>query len=186
MTRSVRVGLTVVVLALGVLLLLPRRSVALSGEDQVEIQRAALLALFVTREHAKQLVFWNDAMHLSPTLQLLGESGVRVVPQLPDTSALALPLPVHVETLATMEQQFRTSPDAWETWFTRYPSSSGIIALTRPVPLATQKDGDEHVAVVVARTCGEHCHSAWRVVLQRTPTGVWRTRSVRPLALPRD
>lgn len=177
------------VLALGALLLVRQRSDTLSDQDQVEIQRAALLTLFTTRERAKQLVFWNDAQHLSPTIALLGESGVRVEAQQPDTSALAMPLPVHVETLATMERLFRESPDAWETWFMRYPASSGIIALTRPVLLAALDGGDDGAAraeVVVARTCGEHCHSAWRVTLQRTTNGAWRTRTVMPLPLPRD
>jgi hypothetical protein len=85
-----------------------------------------------------------------------------------------------------MEQQFRASPDGWEAWFQRFPASSGIIALTRPVRLPVLADGIERVAVVVARTCGEHCHSAWRLTLQRTLDGTWRTRSVEPLTLPRD
>jgi len=32
----------------------------------------------VSREHAKQLVFWRDGANLSPTLQLLRESGVQI------------------------------------------------------------------------------------------------------------
>ena len=97
-----------------------------------------------------------------------------------------MPMPVHLETLATMEQQFRASPDGWEVWFRRFPASSGIIALTRPVRLAALTDGVERVAVVVARTCGEHCHSAWRITLQRATGGEWRPLAVQPLTLPRD
>jgi hypothetical protein len=111
---------------------------------------------------------------------------VAVDAQQPDTAALALPLPVHVESLATMEEQFRASPDGWEAWFQRFPASSGIITLTRPVRLPVLADGINRVAVVVARTCGEHCHSAWRLTLQRAPGGGWRTRTVQPLTLPRD
>ena len=85
-----------------------------------------------------------------------------------------------------LERQFRASPDGWETWFKRFPASSGLIALTRPVLLATSANGLMRASVVVARTCGEHCHSAWRVTLQRTVDGAWRTRSVEPLTLPRD
>ena len=158
----------------------------LSEREAMAVQRAAVLTLFVEREHARILVFWNDGAHPSPTLRLLQTAGVAVDAQQPDTAALALPLPVHVESLATMEQQFRASPDGWEAWFQRFPASSGIIALTRPVRLPVLADGIDHVAVVVARTCGEHCHSAWRLTLQRRLDGTWRTRSIEPLTLPRD
>ena len=158
----------------------------LSEREAMAVQRAAVLTLFVEREHPRILVFWHDGAHPSPTLRLLRTAGVAVDAQQPDTAALALPLPVHVESLATMEQQFRASPDGWEAWFRRFPASSGIIALTRPVLLATSADGLVRASVVVARTCGEHCHSAWRVTLQRTVDGRWRTRSVEPLTLPRD
>jgi hypothetical protein len=179
-------ALAIVVLALGALLLLRLRPEKLGARDQASVQRAALLTLFVHREHARQLVFWSDAAHTSPTLALLGDIGLSLDAQQPDTAALALPMPVHLESLATMEQHFRTSPDGWETWFTRFPASSGIIALTRPELLPVLADGIARARVVVARTCGEHCHSAWRVTLQRTTDGAWRTRSVEPLTLPRD
>ncbi len=181
--------LLLIVLALGgwlLLLLLRRRTPALSERDQVSVQRAALLTLFVSREHAKQLVFWSDGANLSPTLQLLRESGVSVEAQQPDTAALALPMPVHLESLATLEQHFRAWPDGWEAWFTRFPASSGLVALTRPVALGANADGNERVAVVVARTCGEHCHSAWRVTLVRDAGRSWQTGTVEPLTLPRD
>jgi len=158
----------------------------LSRREAMAVQRAALLTLFVDREHARQLVFWSDAAHASPTVLLLREIGLRLEAQPPDTAALALPMPVHLETLATMEQQFRASPDGWETWFKRFPASSGIIALTRPELLPVVADGIARANVVVARSCGEHCHSAWRLSLQRTTDGAWRTRSVEPLTLPRD
>ncbi len=176
----------IVVLTLGALLLLRLRPAALSDRDRVSVQRAALLTLFVEREHAKRLVFWADSGHESPTVDLLRESGVSLVSDLPDTAALALPMPVHVETLATLEQHFRDIPDGWEAWFRRFPASSGIVVLTRPVFLAKSSDGMERAAVVVARTCGEHCHSAWRVTLQRGPDGAWQTVTVVPLTLPRD
>lgn len=176
----------VVVLALGASLLLRLRPVTLSDGEQASVQRAALLALFDAREHAKQLVFWSDTANLSPTLQLLRDVGVAVEAEPPDTAVLALPLPVHLESLATLEQQFRAEPDGWEAWFARFPASSGVVALTRPTVLVEGPDGAERVAVIVARTCGEHCHSAWRVTVIRLPRGVWQVRAIEPLALPRD
>lgn len=158
----------------------------LSERETMAVQRAAVLTLFVEREHPRRLVFWNDGAHLSPTLRVLREAGVALDAQQPDTVALALPLPVHLETLATMERQFRAFPDGWEVWFRRFPASSGIIALTQPVLLATSADGRVRASVVVARTCGEHCHSAWRITLQRATSGGWRTLTVAPLTLPRD
>ena len=163
-----------------------RRPRTLSERDAMAVQRAALLTLFVEREHARQLVFWSDETEASPTLRLLREAGMALDAQQPDTAALAMPMPVHLETLATMEQQFRASPDGWEVWFRRFPASSGIIALTRPVRLPALADGVERLAVVVARTCGEHCHSAWRITLQRATGGGWRPLTVQPLSLPRD
>lgn len=177
----------VVVLALGASLLLRLRPVTLSDAEQASVQRVALLALFQEREHAKQLVLWSDAAHLSPTLQLLRDSGVSVEAQQPDTAALSLPVPVHLESLASLERQFHAQPDGWEAWFTRFPASSGLVALTRPVVLAQNPDSPgRDVAVIVARTCGEHCHSAWRVTLLRHQRGSWQVRSVEPLTLPRD
>ena len=191
-TRRIRLFWTlgafypVVVLTLGVWLVLRLRPVALSARDEIAVQRTALLALFVSREHAKQLVFWNDRANVSPSLQLLRASGLPVEAQLPDTAALAMPMPVHLETLETLEQHFRARPDGWEAWFSRYPASSGIVALSRPMLLSTRADGDELVAVVVARNCGEHCHSAWRVMLSRRSGARWQIRSVEPLTLPLD
>jgi len=176
----------ILVLLLGALLLLRLTPTSLSPRDEMSIQRAALLSLFVDREHARQLVFWNDAAHASPTVLLLREIGLPLDARQPDTAALALPLPMHLESLATIEQHFRASPDGWETWFRRFPASSGIIALTRPELLPVMADGIVRASVVVARTCGEHCHSAWRVTLHRTDNDTWRTRSVAALTLPRD
>lgn len=128
------------------------------------MQRAALLTLFVSREHAKQIVFWSDGANLSP----------------------ALPMPVHPETLVTLEKLFRARPDGWESWFARFPASSGLVALTRPVVPGSNADGIGRVTVVGARTCGEHCHSAWRVTVVRDAGRSWRTRAVEPLTLSRD
>jgi len=185
-----------IVLALGGWFTLRPQSPLLSDRDQASVQRAALLTLFVSREHAKQLVFWSDTANLSPTLQLLRDSGVSVEAQQPDTAALALRMPVHLESLATLERQFRAAPDGWEAWFARFPASSGLIALTRPVVLGETAAGIARVAVVVARICGEHCHSAWRVTLARDALSrdalsrdagrSWRTVAVEPLTLPRD
>ncbi|QJR37418.1 hypothetical protein HKW67_18830 [Gemmatimonas groenlandica] len=187
---KLRVLYPVLVLALGAALLLRLRPATFSAREQAAVQRAALLALFDAREHAKRLVFWSDTTHLSPTLQLLRDSGVPFEAQPPDTAALALPLPVHLESLATLEQQFRAEPDGWEAWFARYPASSGLVALTRPTLLAQSPDGTQRdalsVAVIVARTCGEHCHSAWRVTLIRDRRNVWQVRAIEPLTLPRD
>lgn len=176
----------VVVLALGASLLLQQRPSALSDRDRVAVQRAALLTLFVEREHAQQLVFWSDSANASPTATLLRDAGVSLVNDWPDTAALALPMPVHLESLATLEQHFREEPDGWEAWFTRFPASSGIVVLTRPTVLTPGADGVVRASIVVGRTCGEHCHSAWRLTLVRTSTAAWRTIRVEPLTLPRD
>ena len=70
-------------------------------DHDAAVQRAALLTLFATREHAQRMVFWSDPVHESPTLGLLRAAGVPQVAAAPDTAALALPMPVHLETLAS-------------------------------------------------------------------------------------
>ncbi|MDQ8160564.1 MAG: hypothetical protein P3C12_14265 [Gemmatimonadota bacterium] len=162
------------------------REDAQTADDEAAVQRVALITLFVTREHARQLVFWNDRLHLSPTLRLLRDAGVPLVAQTADTAALRLPMPVHLESLTSLEAHFRRYPDGWEAWFRRYPGSSGLVALTRPTWLPAAADGSARAALVVGRTCGEHCHSAWRLTLARHPGAPWRSVSVVPIALPRD
>lgn len=159
---------------------------SLSARDQVALQRAALLTLFVQREHVQQMVFWSDTASDSPTLQLLRTSGLALVAVRPDTAALALPMPVHLETLATLEGHFRAYADGWEAWFRLFPASSGVVVLTRPVRLPPGPDDADRAALVIGRTCGEHCHSAWRITLARAVGTAWRTVSVVPLPLPRD
>ncbi len=159
---------------------------ALSLRDESAVQRAALLALFVDREHATQLVFWGDTLHESPTLGVLRESGVSLTARWPDTAALALPMPVHIESLSTLEQHFRDFPDGWEAWFRRFPSSSGLVVLTGAERLADAANGAARAALVIGRTCGEHCHSAWRVTLARDASAGWQTVAVVPLTLRRD
>jgi hypothetical protein len=75
----------------------------LSEREAMAVQRAAVLTLFVEREHARILVFWNDGAHPSPTLRLLQTAGVAVDAQQPDTAALDLPLPVHVGSTPLVE-----------------------------------------------------------------------------------
>ena len=160
--------------------------VSLSVRDQMAVQRSALIALFVDRERAQQLVFWGDTVNPSPTLSLLRESDASLIGQWPDTAALALPMPVHLESLATLEQYFRANPDGWEAWFRRFPGSSGVVVLTRAELLPDAPDGGERASLVVGRTCGEHCHSAWRVTLVHDSGTVWRIGTVAPLTLRRD
>ena len=155
-------------------------------DHDAAVQRAALLTLFATREHAQRMVFWSDPVHESPTLGLLRAAGVPQVAAAPDTAALALPMPVHLETLASLESHFQRHPDGWEAWFRRFPGSSGLVALTRPIWLPAAADGSARALLVVGRTCGEHCHSAWRITLARPVGAAWRTVAVVPIGLPRD
>ncbi len=159
----------------------------LSDAERAAIQRAALVTLFTQREQARQILLWSDRAHVAPTLQLLREThDDSVAASTPALATLSLPIHAETVTLADLEAHFANHPDAWEAWFAKYPASSGIVALTEPVPQPVNADGLTRVMLTVVRTCGEHCHSAWRLYLRRDATGSWRTLSVQPLALRPD
>jgi len=149
------------------------------------IQRAAVSTLFLERERAHQLVFWDGLRVDAPTLSLVATRGdaTDALPLLvPDVPALSLPVPATVVRLADLEAHFRTHPDGWPAWFARFPASGGLIELTAP-DIAPEVPGE--AVLLVARTCGEHCHHAWRVRVRRDARGVWRTHEVRPVAVPK-
>ncbi len=176
-----------------------------SDADRAAIQRSALVTLFTQREHAQQLLLWTDPSHESPSLQLLRDTRREarretdravsranrtgrdsLTASTPTLAMLSLPMRAAAVTLADLEAHFAAHPDAWEAWFTKYPASSGIVALTEPVLRTMAGERSPRASLIVARTCGEHCHSAWRVELRRDDTGRWRTLSVQPLALRPD
>ena len=72
---------------------------------------------------------------------------------------------------------FRAHPDGWKAFWARYPGSTGVIELS-PVRLT-----DDSAALVVGRSCGEHCRTAWRVRLGRAGAG-WRVARVEFLPVP--
>ncbi len=149
------------------------------------IQRAALSTLFLERERAQGLVFWDGPRAQAPTLSLVAPrgDGTDALPLLvPDLVALSLPVPATVVRLADLEAHFRTYPDGWPAWFARFPASGGLIELTAP---DIAPDRPTEARLLVARTCGEHCHQVWRVRVRRDDTGTWRTHDVLALAMPK-
>jgi hypothetical protein len=153
-----------------------------SGADAAAIERAALTTLFLEREHARTMTLLEAAREAAP---VLGD-----VPLTSDTLAvpnprlLALPVPVTVVTRGAIDSVFRANPDGWAAWYARYPGSAGLIELTAPV-VGIDANGRLTATLVVARSCGEHCRSAWRVAVRRDGRGVWRTEGVEVVVLPR-
>jgi hypothetical protein len=152
----------------------------LAAADATAVQRAALTTLFLEREHAMRLVLWRGPLADAPALGVLpGADTLRVADA--DPRGLALPVPVDTANLGTVTAHFREHPDAWRAWFTRHAGSPGLIELT--APYAVDADGTS-AALLVGRSCGEHCRMAWRVRVRRRPDGAWRTDSVISLRLP--
>jgi hypothetical protein len=78
-----------------------------------------------------------------------------------------------------LDALFRAHPDGWKVFWTRYPGATGVIELS-PVRLT----GDS-AALVVGRSCGEHCRTAWRVRLGRDPhSAPWRVTGVQFVVVP--
>jgi hypothetical protein len=76
-----------------------------------------------------------------------------------------------------LDTLFRAHPDGWKAFWARYPGATGVIELS-PVRLT----GDS-AALVVGRSCGEHCRTAWRVRLGRSGAE-WRVARVEFLRVP--
>ncbi len=150
------------------------------------IQRAALTTLFVEREGARQLVIYLGARRDALTLGVLpgvDDASDSLALSAPDVTALRMGIPVTVLGVAELDAHFRAHADAWAGWFDTYAGSSGLVELT-----AVKRDeADRNAAtLIVARACGEHCRSAWRVTVARDATRSWHTRATDPLRLPRS
>lgn len=187
-----RAGIQVAISALAFVLPVAcgRPPQAFSPAESTDIARAALNTLFVDREHTRSVLLWTGSLADAPTLgqqrlrmaitgSARGAGAVRLADL--DTMGLRLPVPVVAVDPALLDAHFAAHPDGWDTWFRRFPGASGIVELSQPV-----RRPDARVAMVVARACGEHCHSAWRLVLSTAPDGGWRVDSVIPLPLPRS
>ena len=123
-----------------------------------EVQGAAVRALFVTREHARQLVVWADPDEPGPTFDVIPHAPARV-----DVGAVAAAVPTSVVPVraADLARLFRAHPDGWAAFYATYPGAPGLVELARPV-----WSGDTLATVVVGRACGEHCLNAWRVTVR--------------------
>ncbi len=161
------------------------RAPALTADDILRVQRAALTALFLQREHAQQLTLWRGPRLHAPTLgELTKNAGVAdsVPLLLPDTSQLQLPIAVHTVDLVMLEQFFQSHPTGWDAWYAKYPGSNGLIELTAPILNSWSR---HEATLLIARTCGEHCRSAWRLTAQRAPGGEWHITKITALPLPK-
>jgi hypothetical protein len=154
-----------------------------SGADAAAIERAALRTLFLEREHGQQLVLLRTTRDSAP---VLGDVDFPVTDALvqPDMRLLAMPVPVTVVTMHHVDSVFRANPDGWAAWYARYPVSSGLIEMTQP-RMMIDSNGRLAATLIVARSCGDHCRSAWQVSVRRDARGTWRTELVVPLRLPR-
>ncbi|MES2523460.1 MAG: hypothetical protein V4617_12225 [Gemmatimonadota bacterium] len=161
-----------------------------SRAESTSIARAGLGALFVDREQARSVLLWTGPLADAPTfgqkrLRIAATGGLLRAEALTlahlDTAALHLPVPLIPVDLALLDAHFRANPAGWDTWFRRFPGASGIVEVGKPL---ARRDGA--ATMFVGRACGEHCHSAWRLVLSRTATETWRVDSVIPLRLPRS
>jgi hypothetical protein len=144
-----------------------RRARALSG---TAVQSAVVSLLFLEREHAKSIELWADSTHAGPVFSVLGVS-----PSVPDSLHVSARTgaTVHRITADTMATIFRDNPDGWEAFFRRYPASSRLVEVS-PVAFS----GDSFATVTVGRSCGEHCASAWRLVVARGADGTWPIRKI--------
>jgi len=153
--------------------------------DTIRVQRAALTALFLQREHAQQLTLWRGTRITAPTLGALVDNAALADAMpllLPDTVRLQLPIAVHTVDLATLEQFFQSHPSGWDAWYAKYPGSNGLIELTAP----TFSSRSRHDAtLLIARTCGDHCRSVWRLTAQRGSDGEWHITAITSLSLPK-
>ena len=162
-----------------------RSASTLTADDTIRIQRAALTVLFLQREHAQQLTLWRGSRKNAPTLGDLSTQAAfaDAVPLLlPDTLRLRLPIAVHTVDLTTLEQFFQSHPTGWDAWYAKYPGSNGLIELTAPTFLTGSRS---EVTLLIARTCGDHCRSVWRLTAQRARHDEWHIAAIIPLPLPK-
>ena len=155
------------------------------GGDAAVIERAALSTLFLEREHSQRLTLLAVARDAAPVLGTLPAIAPGDTLAQPNVRLLSMPVPVTLVSAGEIDSVFRANPDGWAAWYARYPASSGLIEMTAPV-LAIDANGRLTATLVVARSCGEHCRSAWRVSVQRDARGTWRTQLVDVIALPKN
>jgi len=145
------------------------------------VQRAALDSLFMGREHHERLVLWSTDAGDGPVLETLGPALVRSrTPRTIDVGRLRARLPARVVTEAQIAELFRRHPDAWAAFFRENPGAAGLVELA---PVRRAADG-RTAQTYVARSCGEHCRSAWDVTARRDTTGAWRITDIRVVRLP--
>ncbi len=162
-----------------------RGAPTLTADDIIRVQRAALTALFIQREHAQQLTLWRGKRENAPTLGALADNAAfaDAVPLLlPDTARLQLPIAVHTVDLATLEEFFQSHPTGWDAWYAHYQGSNGLIELTAPT---LSNDFHHQSTLLIARTCGDHCRSVWRLTAQRARDGGWHITKIATLPLPK-
>lgn len=140
--------------------------------DESDIQRAALSALFLEREHAGAIVWFRDSTTRGPIFSVLKLDAA-------DSVVTPTGLVLTTTTLASLETMFRANPDGWRAFRQANPTASGVVEVA---PVAF--DGDRTSAsVVIARSCGEHCRMAWKLRLAKDASA-WRVRTVEQLAIP--
>jgi len=141
--------------------------------DSAAVQQAALTELFLVRERASALVLWQDSLHAGPVFDSLG---------LRPTDMVSVPaaLPAVRVSLAELEALFRDAPDGWAALYARYAGTPGLVEVG-PVAFAR---GGRSAQLAVARSCGENCRMAWHVQVERGAEGIWRVRSIGPIAAP--
>jgi hypothetical protein len=144
-----------------------------------EIHRAAMVELFTVRERAQRLVFWRDPGTRGPVFSRLHADGSSAA--LPEPVAAAATgdlLPIDSVSLPRLEQLFRDAPDGWKAFFAQQPGAPGIIELGE-----VRHDSRSGTAsVLVGRSCGERCATAWQLELRRAPE--WQVTAMRVLSLP--
>ena len=113
----------------------------------------ALREIFRARAHAAQLVLWADPVEPGPVLKAIGRPTSwdgRAV------SAQEIGVPVTALGAAELERLFRAHSDGWAAFFRAYPGSPGLVEVT---VVAAARDG-RSAALLVGRSCGEHCRQA--------------------------
>ena len=148
------------------LLALAACDVGAPESSDAHIQRAALTELFLVRERAGEVVIWSDSTATGPVFSAMVLTSA-------DSVATPAGLPLRTTTLADLAAMFRESPDGWRDFYSRFPRTPGLVEVS-PVEYTSDH---ERAALVIARSCGEHCRMAWRVQLITSGT-TWTVERV--------
>jgi hypothetical protein len=135
---------------------------------------ATLRELFLAHEHPRMLVVWAEPRDPGPVFAELGGDAVpeRVAPP-----ASVGGVPVVAVRRRELDALFGAHPDGWKAFYERYRGATGLVEIS---PVRTAGDS---ATLVVGRSCGEHCRTAWRVRLSRAG-GAWRVTRVQFVAVP--